>query len=399
MGGLMAPPVASITFFKSSGDMSACHSKLRARIVEVVKANPWLVCRFVRNKKEHNNQVQIVFSASPADTDVDKIINIYKDPGALEVHWDMDYQSLTKAIAASPSCVKKGSECVNKSGDEFQRACFTLVPVAKGDNAFALILSMCHVLGDGHTYYQILNMLSKKEPIKSLQMERHKDFEPKGRAAVGQKNYAWATGGGVLFNVIKNTFVGKAPRCMAYYVDSDRIAVQKKAVPAGNFVSTNDLICSHFFKRVQPRVGFMVINWRNRIAGVEDQLAGNYDGALIYDPDGYADAMSIRKSLTPVEGCYQTAQRPLPGTCESMWCKLGMATNWASFARDLVIDGCEQHLHLPCVVPSDVPFEFCVIFRPRAGKLGVMCFVRGQEDLTAGDSIFQETISSSMFST
>ena len=77
---LMTQAVSSITFFKSSLQISVHQAKVKARIAEVVKASPWLLCSWVRIRREHNNQVQMVFPASPSDADVDHIVKIYAAP-------------------------------------------------------------------------------------------------------------------------------------------------------------------------------------------------------------------------------------------------------------------------------------------------------------------------------
>ena len=68
---------------------------------------------------------------------------------------------------------------------------------------------------------------------------------------------------------------------------------------------------------------------------------------------------------------------PLPSGCGAMCCKLGMITNW-SFAHfsEMSISGCTHLLHVPHVDCSMVPFEWCVVYRPRAGQLACAMLTR-----------------------
>ena len=54
-----------------------------------------------------------------------------------------------------------------------------------------------------------------------------------------------------------------------------------------------------------------------------------------------------------------------------------MITNWTfSHFSELKIDGAEHLLHVPHCDCSMVPFEWCVVYRPRAGELAVAMFTR-----------------------
>ena len=69
-------------------------------------------------------------------------------------------------------------------------------------------------------------------------------------------------------------------------------------------------------------------------------------------------------------------------------------TNWAfpNF-QELKIEGCEQMLHLPHSDVKMVPFDICVVFRPRAGELAATFFVRSideeglKTEMPVGDAI------------
>ena len=64
------------------------------------------------------------------------------------------------------------------------------------------------------------------------------------------------------------------------------------------FVSTNDLLTSCYFRFTDTDVGFMSVNFRNRIPGLTDDYAGNYEGGLAYQRGDYESPALIRSSLS-----------------------------------------------------------------------------------------------------
>jgi len=93
-----------------------------------------------------------------------------------------------------------------------------------------------------------------------------------------------------------------------------------------------------------------------------------------------------------------TTSQPLPGYWEGLSCTLGQISNWATFAGDLVFDGCEQQLHLPMYATGTIPFDCAIVFRPLPGKLVVMYFPKtvGREELFSGCEL-GEQVSTKVF--
>ena len=50
-----------------------------------------------------------------------------------------------------------------------------------------------------------------------------------------------------------------------------------------DFVSTNDILTSHFGELSSVRILHMAMNFRGRLPGIEHTDAGNYECALLYD--------------------------------------------------------------------------------------------------------------------
>ena len=63
--------------------------------------------------------------------------------------------------------VKKGGESLGRCDEPQFRIC--VVPDAQSPNTrWALVVSLSHIIADGHTFYQVHNMLSEDSPVVAL---------------------------------------------------------------------------------------------------------------------------------------------------------------------------------------------------------------------------------------
>jgi hypothetical protein len=169
-------------------------------------------------------------------------------------------------------------------------------------------------------------------------------------------------------------------------VDDDKVREAKsKAVAAASnsggggsgaevsFVSTNDILTSHFCNATQARVTMMVINMRDKISiPITDNHAGCYEGCMLLDAPNYTDPSQIRKCLSAgAPYTRQTPSPPLPGLCGA--CPMALITSWASFPFDIsLLPGVDsQQLHLPCM-QMPAMMDVAVVFRPQPGKLAML---------------------------
>ena len=119
-------------------------------------------------------------------------------------------------------------------------------------------------------------------------------------------------------------------RTLAYYVDPEKIAEAKRNAPihAGSgvdvggleYVSTNDILTSYFGQATSARLLMMTINYRGRgqsLAAIGNADAGNYDGVVLNDRDGFATPGKLRQSLRAGMPFRRVGTRPLPGMCGS----------------------------------------------------------------------------------
>ena len=101
--------------------------------------------------------------------------------------------------------------------------------------------------------------------------------------------------GGALFG--KTTAKGlKSCTPIAYHVDAEKVEAAKAEAKGVPFVSTNDVITSHFLRACRVRMAFMTINYRHpkRWAEIGDGMdAGNYEGCLLSDPAGHETPAAV----------------------------------------------------------------------------------------------------------
>jgi len=358
--------ISTITFFE--GSLEEVQTEIYERLEGIVKENPWL-CGTL-NQEKGQKRLQLHYPNSPKKEDIKKLFEV--NPKALAINSAMPYESLAKTLR--PYLVKSPSEMINK-----ESAVTRLILLSddnKASNKFALLFSLSHSVADGHSYYNIFNMLSVKATISPLEVKRKESVMPQLIDAFGQKQYAYLKSIPHVINVFKGIFLGNKSQPYLYYVDEKKIQHLKEEVKKNHsldFVSTNDILTSTFSNFIKSRITVMAINFRNKLEGLSDKDAGNYEGAVLYDKETYAQPLGIRKSLASQP--YVGLKRSLPSFFEGMFCQMGLITNWASFCEELYFQNCEQTLHLPITNSGgNAPYEMAVVFRPRAGKLGILYF-------------------------
>mmetsp|Transcript_9541 Transcript_9541/g.11796 ORF Transcript_9541/g.11796 Transcript_9541/m.11796 type:complete len:493 (-) Transcript_9541:422-1900(-) len=304
---------------------------------------------------------------------------------------------------------------------------FTLVPVANG-RQLALFVSISHVVADGYTYYKIINFLERRDErtIERLNPRRKMDFGESCAAAIGKEEYDLLSSPGIVFNVVGTTLRQLCARCCcccggghrpvkfdARFVDRDKIAREKQNAakraaavdnnpdvvvdhrqsppPPPTFTcSTNDILTSSFGKATKSRLLLMAINLRQRVRGVGDADAGNYETCVIYDPPGYARPELVRQSFQPP--LFRRVGGALPSFFELARCRLAMITSWAfpAFEANLKMvrrlgstsgrreetteeEEVSMDIHLPVFSDTDyLPFPVAIVFKPRFGELAVL---------------------------
>ncbi|CAD7924617.1 unnamed protein product [Amoebophrya sp. A120] len=382
--------VTTVTFF----DGPAPLEQLKSRLVQIVKASPWVAGKLVTSKgrpgESKKGTVQMAFDPAPSE---DLILStLLQETDALELSPTLPYEHLTKALSKSPvkPHVTTGWDILKKG------LSYTKVTVARGKSgtSWALIFSVSHVVADGYTYYKLLGMFSGSAPIISLNPVRKPAFLPAVKRAVGEAEYKTVMGApSLIVNYLSNMLFGKTPRVYAFYVDAEKIEAAKKQHKLKNagadgtdFVSTNDILTTWWGRLTRARLLEMALNFRGRMTSdpnLVSEDAGNYEFCILFSPQDFQDPSLIRKSLQRKDGRFCSVldpPRPLPGCWSTMRCRYRIISNWASFFTDIELEGCTQTLHIPYLNPSEMPTDICVIFRPTRDTLGVYVVTRKLKD-------------------
>lgn len=120
-----------------------------------------------------------------------------------------------------------------------------------------------------------------------------------------------------------------------------------------------------------------------------DNLAGNYEGGLIFDLESIIDSADIRLTLnSPVgEPKLRQSGRKLPSFCEALRMKLSLITSWA-FPSELKLpgmNGLNYDLHVP--LEESAPIDVCIVFWAKLACIYLCLKMTEQDFRQASDSI------------
>ena len=118
----------------------------------------------------------------------------------------------------------------------------------------------------------------------------------------------------------------------------------------------------------------MAINFRGRIEGLHNDLAGNYENVIGYTPADYEHPYLIRKSLDK----YKRAVTPDTPMCAGFFKRrkatFGLITNWANLYQHLEFENCVHVLHSPLMRPEKIPMHVVVIFMASKTEIAVATY-------------------------
>lgn len=410
-GLLMMPSsllnITTATFFKGKVPTE----DLTSRIIEIVQANPWLACRLKKQMDgtKKKKRPAIVYETQPSPEAI--LADHYVQYSVAEIQGDkkylaaidvgQPYEAICKAVDKSDAKLICGGACVGKNQPQFR---VTVVPSADGER-FAMLVSLSHVIGDGYTYYEIMNLLSLNAPMKALNPIRKPGFGDALKAAVGKAEYGFPGTAGYMCNAIGNMMFGSKPKIRAHFIDKAKVAAAKAQEAGGSvpFVSTNDVVTSAFGKLVRANVLEMAIDMRDRLPAYTKQDAGNYEFALYSRPQDFATPSLIRQAVAGKDGQYGRhctgSTTKLPSFWGASRKRIAIITNWSSNHGECVLgDGCTQELHLPLYTAP--PLDAGIIFKPTPSTLGLITFARHvrASDFQADGGVFGELVSDRVFS-
>ena len=366
--------VSAISFFRGSLPSEYISKK----IVSIVQLNPWLNGFLKKSPTGANISFQ---NPLPDASDIEKKhLRVIDDDSLNE---NFPFREYFKRYANL--LVKFGSECLNKENESL----FRIILISIAPEKFAIICSLSHVLGDGHTFYSIYGMLSQSVAAYSLNRLPLSNFESQSESAMnGDDSKAFLSSPSTIIRLILlNTFQSRQ-RDYLFLLDEKWIAQEKSTAvrldPSCSFVSTNDVVTSWFFRLVRSNVALMAANMRDRLPGLGNANAGNYQVGVAYQPADYATPTLVRKSIADPNRIARVASGALPGPLATLFgdFRIGIMTNWSTFYQDLVLEGCKQIVHFPIMGPGGGNYltDMAIIFRPNKGQLAAYVGTRSCSD-------------------
>ncbi|ORY30161.1 hypothetical protein BCR33DRAFT_857488 [Rhizoclosmatium globosum] len=335
-GPLLYPTVSTISFF----DKPIPIEFILERVQLILESNPWLTGRLVTNGVGGDIHLQYD-SPVPEDFAYTQVEMLSVD-GFVK---STEYAQLVHLI--KPHLVKIGAMNTNKNNGHLFR-----VMVVNGK---ALVVSLAHMLGDGHTFYQLMKMLDVRDSefgIRALVPERVVSFNSTVQEVLGKAYYQWLPRVAMpAFKYLSNT---------AVVPFEGKIHKVNSAVLAG--IKNSYTNCNYDW-------AFVPINFRGKRGtdGPLDKHAGNYWIETTVTPAG---PYEVRKQiLNPQNGIPQSQ---FPSSNDTMKGSYAVITNWSSFHHDLQLpNGLTPSLHLPIFL-NPLPSEMAVIFRPNKNELAIL---------------------------
>ena len=284
--GYWGPPgIATVTF--CTGDPKRCLDVLRPKLRVVLDANPWIAGTLVLDSK---GKKVFVHPATGSDTLVEEMLSLQYCAG---IHRKARYEDIVKMTGGNPLLTVQNGSKILKSGSRVTKLVVVVESAestpSSGSNSsreFAIIFSMSHVIADGHDYYKIFNMIGGTAAIETLEPKRVAAYEEREAEWTGPTDFGWLTSLGLIKGMLSGLLFGPKAQWCCYMVDDVKVNEAKDKGKQGgvSFVSTNDIITSHFSNATKARVVLMVVNFRGKInLPITDQHAGCYEGCLLLD--------------------------------------------------------------------------------------------------------------------
>ena len=320
----VCPSIGSVTFFKGVPPIEY----LKRRTEAIVTANPWLSSKHSKKGKDGSPPHMVYDPHNLPD-----LFQVLKGDLYTQLNKKSTYPEICKA--AENLLVKKRAEERDEDKGSLLISLITKDDATEHDK-FALVVSLSHVIGDGHTFYEIHNMLSSNAKVYSLDPIRPPEFPEQEKELMGQEHKGIADFAIMLraiFGLVKLKSWSGNLKTEAYFVDERHIAEAKTSkcnLDGVDFISTNDILTSWFFSFPKVKLAAMAINLRSHANILTENHAGNYENFVLYQPGDYENPARIRQSVQNL--------KPKNSEFPSFWTRCmkkpyAVTTNWSTFDK------------------------------------------------------------------
>ena len=338
------PSISTITLMD---DWTTAHTeKLRAAVKDVVAANPILSGKVVAGEGGKG------LAIAPAMHDI-------LDPATLNVvAGPSDFEPPDDIVARCSYCQDVLGSLVPDLGTTIQQkatggSLFNVTLVELPDHRAAYSVSLSHIVGDGWTYYALIDHLDClvndkmleplvwDDPGVSREIDHWSDRD-KFRAYK-----LWLPA--FICRMLYNFLTGGRSSQPLEVIDSDAMAVVKEGAQGSSaFVSTNDVVTAAVYEIFDNKLAMMALNLRgaDRLPGLPPRIAGNFERNLLHPCALAAGSPSFirEKLLSSASGFFGTNEVPL---WPLFMADFGFITNWTSLTKFIVPPGATVSCHLP----------------------------------------------------
>ena len=183
-------PVATATFFdcKSSDCLNAMIDMLEQRVKVILRTNPWLGGWLIRGKGVGSFDTTPRLWYDPTGEEMPEdifqklthhVVPLDKDTPYIE------YETILQSSDGNISAiVKTNPEITNRKEEALFRV--TVIP-NESNTELAIVVSMSHIIGDGHTYYRIFNQVIGNDPIVPMISQRELIYSQKVMDLMGRQ--------------------------------------------------------------------------------------------------------------------------------------------------------------------------------------------------------------------
>ena len=231
--------MSTLTWYQ--GDYEKAQRVLHERATFILQANPWLAGRVVKR----NGKWALIYNPSQNSS--------VEDYFHCNSEIILSRNTPMKKLIATPL-----SLLLLKDSPTQPLFRITIIPCHdQPETYFALVVSMSHIVADGATFYNIINMLNFAEPVTSMIVTRINDSpQQQVQAMGGEEEYGILTSLGFIVNCILGILRGKLvsrykTASQLYFVDKEKMKQTKLMSAQGvAYVSTNDVLTSWLLTRI-----------------------------------------------------------------------------------------------------------------------------------------------------
>ena len=412
LGNLHLPPVTTVTLYEGSVPVEY----LRGRIEMMLKKNPWLTSRIVKKSTTDGVVAMTYTRGFDAKSAVEDHFTVFRS-GEVSLSLNLPYEKLVDCL--KPVQCARSKQATDENEVLFKVAIVPIEAQTGGTEktmplqqnidlpGFALVVSMNHTMGDGHTYYSLYSMLGMDTEMAELDPVRVSGFEAAKTAIIGKRETAMLNSAGLGLGIVGTYLGAKFGRRVPQNVHVNEVNsawLTKEKVRAGEdaqvpFVSSNDVLTSWFFRKMETDLHLMLGNFRNRqpsVLNLSNEHVGNYEANLPYFPGDIETPALIRQSIQGSDGAFRakragSPETEIPGFSKLLRNKVSIISNWATFYSDVMLQGEAQDkyegtlkpkLHFPVMEPDGIitsVWNSAIVFRPRAGDLGMLIITQLSE--------------------